>query len=73
MSNAISGTVGRATITAPEVVQETAQQTPPAAAGSPTKLLYGTATPELTNMLERLKQLPLTAQAAVRASNPDLQ
>jgi hypothetical protein len=69
MSNPISGTAGRASITAPGATPET----PPAGAGSPTKLLYGTATPELTSMLERLKQLPLTAQAAVRASNPELQ
>lgn len=69
MSNAISGMAGRASITAPGAAPET----PPAAGGSPTKVLYGTATPELTNMLERLKQLPLTAQAAVRAGNPELQ
>lgn len=68
MGNAISGLTSRGTISTPEPAQE-----PMPATASPTKLLYGTATPELTSMLERLKQLPLTAQAAVKANNPDLQ
>lgn len=69
MSNAISRPNSMGVITAPQATQET----PPPATGGATKVLYGTATPALTGALELLKQLPLTAQAAVKANNPELQ
>ncbi len=70
MGNAINGLAGK-TATAP---MDNAQATAPAkATGGQVKSLYGTATAELVNMMNRLSQFSATAQALVGSRNPDLQ
>lgn len=68
MGNGISGLAGRSAIAMPDTAPETAL-----AAGSPIKILYGTASQELMKAMEMLKQFPSTAQALVRTHNPDMQ
>ncbi len=70
MANAINGSVGRSMMAAMESTQQAA---PAATTGAQVKTLYGTATEELMTMMNRLRQLPLTAQALVSSRNPDLQ
>jgi len=70
MGSAINGLAGRPPITGAE---GTPQAAPAAPTGSPVKLLYGTSAQELTNMMNRLKQFPASAQALVSSRNPDLQ
>lgn len=70
MGNAINGMAGRSPIAAMGSAQEAV---PAAAPGGSTKLLYGTASQELTNMMNRLKQFPSTAQTLVSSRNPDVQ
>ncbi len=70
MGSAINGLAGRTPISEMDSAQPTA---PASATGGSVKLLYGTSAQELTNMMNRLKQFPASAQALVSSRNPDLQ
>ncbi len=70
MGNAINGLAGRSAMAAMDSAQDAA---PPVATDQQVKTLYGTATQELQSMMNRLRQLPETAQALVSSRNPDLQ
>ncbi len=70
MGSAINGMGNRNTITEADAAQPTA---PAAPTGGNIKLLYGTSAQELTNMMNRLKQFPASAQTLVSSRNPDLQ
>ncbi len=70
MGNAINGLANRVAVTEAEGASQAA---PAAATGGNIKLLYGTSTQALTNMMNRLKQFPTSAQALVSSRNPDLQ
>ncbi len=70
MGSSINGLAGRSPMTG---VEGTPQAAPAAATGGTIKLLYGTSAQELTNMMNRLKQFPASAQALVSERNPDLQ
>jgi len=70
MGSAINGLAGRTPITE---VEGAPQDAPVAPAGGNIRLLYGTSAQELTNMMNRLKQFPASAQALVSSRNPDLQ
>ncbi len=70
MGSTINGVAGRSAMTQVDKAQDTA---PAANTGRQVKSLYGTATTELMNMMNRLSQFSATAQAVVSSRNPDLQ
>ena len=70
MGNAINRSAGQSTMAA---IDNTQPATSTTATGAQVKTLYGTATQEAISMMNRLRQLPVTAQALVSSRNPDLQ